>query len=119
MLTKDDKKWIDGRRNADRKWVKANTVSRADLKKGLTRYATKADLNETKVELKDEISGSRIFFRNEMAKMEQKIEDKAASRHNELMDLFDGLAKEVKNNEEFRLVTNHRLDRLEGVSLDA
>lgn len=95
MLTKDDKKW-----------ARENTVSKIDLKK-------------TKEELRDEISGSRIFFRNEMAKMEQKIEDKAASRHNELMDLFDGLAKEVKNNEEFRLVTNHRLDRLEGVNLDA
>ena len=98
MLTKDDKKW-----------VRENTASKADLKKELANYATKADL-------KDEISGSRIYFRNEMAQMEQRIEGKAASRHNELMDLFDGLAKEVKDNEEFRLTVNHRLDIIQGLS---
>ena len=53
---------------------------------------------------------------SEMAKMEERIESKAQKRHNELMNLFDGQAKQLKDNEEFRLVTNHRLDKLEGVS---
>ena len=52
-----------------------------------------------------------------MAKIEERFEEKAQKRHNELMNLFDDLAKEIKDGEEFRLVTNHRLDKLEGISL--
>lgn len=91
MLTKTDKGWI-----------KQNNVSKDELKRELKRFATKEDLSVARIDLK-----------TEMAKMEHRIEEKAQIRHDELLNLFDGLAGEVKDNEEFRLVANHRLDRLE------
>ena len=77
----------------DKDWIKGNFESERDWVKN--NFATKHELGE----------------------MEQRIEEKAKERHNELMDLFDGLAKEAKDGEEFRLMTNHRLDKLEGVNL--
>lgn len=86
----------------DKGWIKQNNVSKGELKTELKRFATKEDLSVARIDLK-----------TEMAKMEQRIEEKAQTRHDEILNLFDGLAGEVKDNEEFRLVTNHRLDRLE------
>lgn len=69
---------------------------------------------DSKFATKEDLSVARIDLKTEMTKMEQRIEEKAQIRHDELLNLFDGLAGEVKDNEEFRLVANHRLDRLEG-----
>jgi len=76
---------------------------------------TKTDKSwiDNKFATKEDLSVARIDLKTEMSKMEQRIEEKAQARHDEILDLFDGLAGEVKNNEEFRLLTNHRLDRLE------
>lgn len=81
----------------DKEWLNNNFGTKKWIR---DNFSTKYDLDE------------------KLEKLEQRLEGKAKERHNELMDLFDGLAKEVKDNEEFRLVTNHRLDRFEGVSLD-
>ena len=66
---------------------------------------------------KEDLSVARIDLKTEMAKMEDRIEVEAQKRHNELLVLFDGLAEEVKDNDKFRLVTNHRMDKLEGLTL--
>lgn len=68
---------------------------------------------DSKFATKEDLSVARIDLKTEMANMEERIEEKAQIRHDELLNLFDGLAGEVKDNEEFRLVANHRLDRLE------
>ncbi len=56
---------------------------------------------------------NNFAMKHELSALGEKMELKAKERHSELLNLFDGLAKEVKDNEEFRLVTNHRLGRVE------
>ncbi|MFZ2202310.1 MAG: hypothetical protein WAV56_02825 [Microgenomates group bacterium] len=79
----------------DKKWISDNFGTKDWI---IENFATKHDLN------------------TEIGSLGERIEKKAKERHNELLDLFDGLAKEVKDNEEFRLVTNHRLDVIAGLA---
>lgn len=69
--------------------------------------ATKEDLAELRKEM-------FLMFatKDDLRRLEEKIEDKAAVRHSEIFNLVDGLAKEIRDSREFRVVVGHQVAEL-------
>ncbi|PIU72908.1 hypothetical protein COS78_04455 [Candidatus Shapirobacteria bacterium CG06_land_8_20_14_3_00_40_12] len=67
-------------------------------------------LNQNDVKLLEKIFIGKDDLRKEL----EKLDRKAADRHSKLFDLVDGLAKEIRDSREFRIIISHQLDEVRG-----
>lgn len=93
----------------DKKWLEGKFVTKTELKKELSKYATKGDLTA---------NGARLGI--EFDKKIDELKDEMTEKHDEVMTTLDAIMKEVVAGREHDLVVDHqqsvqnrRLDKLE------
>jgi len=73
---------------------------------------TRVDLKEVDSRIATRVLAAKIDLLKEMSKMEARIEKAAVARHSEIYTLVDGLAKEIKENDEFREVVTEQIRKI-------